>query len=150
MTARIFLDYGVKTVALRYFNTYGVGENSKGPYSSVIWKFVDSIRKGEQPMIYGDGKQRRDFIYVRDTSRASILAMKKGKPGEVYNVCTGISTDFNTVFQIVREKMKYNGEPSTSPTRSRAISILLRQIFQRLPKSLNSTPNMTFGRGFVK
>jgi UDP-glucose 4-epimerase len=109
MTANLFNEYGVETVALRYFNTYGLGENSKGPYSSVIWKFIESITKGEQPVIYGDGRQSRDFIYVQDTARASILAMNKGKPGEVYNVGTGHSTNFNTIFGIVKEEMKYEG-----------------------------------------
>ena len=71
MTANLFNQYGLETVSLRYFNTYGVGENSKGEYSSVIWKFIDSIRNGKKPVIFGDGTQRRDFIYVEDTARAS-------------------------------------------------------------------------------
>ncbi len=110
MTASLFNDYGVETVALRYFNTYGIGENSKGPYSSVIWKFMESISKGEKPVIYGDGKQKRDFIYVADTARASVLALEKGKTGEIYNVGTGMSMDFISIFRIVKEEMKYDGD----------------------------------------
>ena len=115
MTARLFNQYGLETVSLRYFNTYGVGENSKGDYSSVIWKFIDSIRNGKKPVIIADGKPKRDFIYVDDTSRASLLAMKNGTPGETYNVGTGKTTDFNTIFHIVKEEMNYQGEAEYVP-----------------------------------
>ena len=115
MTARLFDKYGLETNTLRYFNTYGIGENSKGEYSSVIWKFIDSIRNGEKPIIFGDGTQMRDFIYVEDTARVSVLAMKKGTPGESYNVGTGKSTDFNTIFQMVKEEMCYQGEATYIP-----------------------------------
>ncbi len=115
MTARLFNQYGLEIVSLRYFNTYGIGENSKGDYSSVIWKFIDSIRNGKKPVIFADGKQKRDFIYVDDTSRASLLAMKNGTPGETYNVGTGKTTDFNTIFHIVKEEMNYQGEAEYVP-----------------------------------
>ena len=115
MTARLFNQYGLETVSLRYFNTYGVGENSKGEYSSVIWKFIDSIRNGKKPVIFGDGTQRRDFIYVEDTARASVLAMKNGIPGEAYNVGTGKSTDFNSIYHILKEEMGYQGSAEYVP-----------------------------------
>jgi len=110
MTAKSFKSYGLETISLRYFDTYGIGENSKGSYSSVIWNFIDDIMKGRKPVIYGDGTPRRDFIYVRDTARASILAMDNGRDGEEYNVGTGNSIDFNTVFQIVKEETGYDGD----------------------------------------
>ena len=115
MTARLFNKYGLEALSLRYFNTYGVGENSKGEYSSVIWKFMDSIRNGEKPVIFGDGTQRRDFIYVEDTARASVLAIKNGTPGRAYNVGTGKTTDFNSIFHIVKEEMNYQGEAEYVP-----------------------------------
>ena len=95
----------VECIPLRYFNTYGIGENSKAQYASVIWRFITDLQKGDIPVIFGDGKQSRDFIYVEDTARASILAMQKGKPGEAYNVGTGITTDFNTIYNAVAEEM---------------------------------------------
>jgi UDP-glucose 4-epimerase len=58
-----------------------------------------------QAVIYGDGRQSRDFIYVDDTARASFLAMLHGSPGESYNIGTGVSTTFNEIFNIVREEM---------------------------------------------
>ena len=115
MTARLISEYDLETISLRYFNTYGVGENSKGDYSSVIWKFIDAIRNDKKPTIFGDGTQSRDFIYVEDSARASVLAMKNGTPGEAYNVGTGKSTDFNTVVQIVKEEMGYQGQAEYVP-----------------------------------
>ncbi len=110
MTAMLISKFGLEIISLRYFNTYGIGENSKGEYSSVIWKFIDAIRNNKRPIIFGDGKQSRDFIYVDDSARASVLAMKNGTPGEAYNVGTGRTADFNSIFQIVKEEMGYQGE----------------------------------------
>ena len=115
MTAHFFLTHNVETVSLRYFNTYGIGENSKGTYSSVIWKFIESIKGDKRPVIFGDGKQSRDFIYVEDTARASVLAMYYGVPGEMYNVGTGKSIDFNTIFGIVKDETGYEGDPEYVP-----------------------------------
>ena len=110
MTAKLFKDYSLEVVALRYFNTYGAGENSKGPYSSVIWKFIESIRNNRKPVIYGDGKQSRDFVYVKDVAAASILSMENGKPGEAYNIGSGSSTSFNAILDIVKRETGYQGD----------------------------------------
>ena len=67
--ARYYSDRkGVECISLRYFNTYGPGENTKSQYSSVIWRFVKALSNGERAVIYGDGEQKRDFIYVLDTA----------------------------------------------------------------------------------
>ncbi len=124
MAARLFNEYGLETVSLRYFNTYGVGENSKREYSSVIWKFIDSIRNGKKPVIFGDGTQRRDFIYVEDTAKASVLAMKNGTHGGTYNVGTGKTTDFNRIFHIVKEEMRYQGETEHVPNPLKSYQML--------------------------
>jgi UDP-glucose 4-epimerase len=93
----------VQCISLRYFNTFGPRENSKGMYSSQISKFIDYALKREPIIVYGDGTQSRDFIYVRDNVLATFLAFQKGRPGEAYNVGTGISTDFNTIASLVKE-----------------------------------------------
>ena len=90
---------------MRYFNTYGPGENSKGAYSSIFHKFINDLKANKAPVIYGNGKQKREFIYIEDNARASVLAMEKGKAGEAYNIDTGISTDFNSIFKIIKEEM---------------------------------------------
>lgn len=87
----------LKVVSLRYFNAYGMGENTKGMYSSVPSKFLESIRKGEKPVVFGDGTQSRDFVFVKDVAAASYAAMLKGESGESYNVGTGNSISFNDI-----------------------------------------------------
>jgi UDP-glucose 4-epimerase len=147
MTAKLFDEYGIETVSLRYFNTYGVGENSKGPYSSVIWKFIESIRKGEQPVIYGDGRQSRDFIYVKDTARASILAMNKGEPGEVYNIGTGKSTDFNTIFGIVKKEMKYEKEAKYATNPLKSYQLYTQADVSKTMRELGFSPEFDIKKG---
>ena len=95
----------VKCIPLRYFNTYGIGENSKAQYASVVWRFITDLQNGRTPTIFGNGDQSRDFIYVEDTARASVLAMERGIPGESYNIGTGTTTKFNDIYRIVAEEM---------------------------------------------
>ena len=93
----------IEFVAMRYFNTYGFGENTKSLYSSVIWKFVEAASRAEDIVVFGDGSQSRDFVYVEDVAEATYQAMIRGKPGESYNVGTGVSTDFNSIAKQVME-----------------------------------------------
>jgi len=150
MTAKSFRSYGLETVSLRYFNTYGIGENSKGSYSSVIWKFIESIKMGKKPIIYGDGKQRRDFIYVEDTARASIMAMENGIPGETYNVGTGVSTEFNEIFQIVKEEMNYDGSPEYIPNPLRSYQMFTQADMSKTKRELKFSPEYDVRKGVRK
>ncbi len=93
----------VECVSLRYFNTFGYGENIKGMYSSPISKFMDAAVRNEPIIVYGDGTQRRDFIYIDDNVKCTWLAFVNGKAGESYNVGTGISTDYNTIAEMVKQ-----------------------------------------------
>ncbi|MGC8516192.1 MAG: NAD-dependent epimerase/dehydratase family protein [Thermoplasmata archaeon] len=96
----------ISSVSLRYFNTYGPGENTKGPYSSPISKFLSAALEGKDIEVFGDGTQSRDFIYVKDAAAASIAAYEKGKAGESYNVGTGITTSFNEIADMVKSICK--------------------------------------------
>ena len=96
----------LSSISLRYFNTYGPGENTKGAYASPISKFLTSALKGKDIEIFGDGTQSRDFIYVKDTAAASIAAYEKGKTGESYNVGTGIATSFNEIAEMTKSICK--------------------------------------------
>lgn len=104
----------LEAVSLRFFNTYGLNENSKGMYSSVISKFLDSMVNGSKPLVFGDGTQRRDFVYVKDVAKATYSAMINGAPGESYNVGTGISSTFNsivsTIGKVLGREIEYSYE----------------------------------------
>ena len=147
MTSKLIGEYGLETVSLRYFNTYGIGENSKGDYSSVIWKFIDSIRNGKRPVIFGDGKQKRDFIYVDDTAKASLLAMKNGTPREAYNVGTGKSTDFNTLFHILKEEMGYQGSAEYVPNQLKSYQIFTLADISKTKNELKFEPKYDIREG---
>ncbi len=77
---------------VRPFNVYSERMDPKNPYSGVIAKFIERARRGLPPIIYGDGKQTRDFIHAEDVARAIEIVLEKGESGEVYNIGTGKET----------------------------------------------------------
>jgi len=102
LCARQYLsEHGLESIGMRYFSVYGPNELHKGRYANIISQFRWIMRKGGRPVIYGDGKQGRDFTYVDDVVDANIRAMRGGKPGEVYNIGTGSITTFNEVVQFL-------------------------------------------------
>jgi UDP-glucose 4-epimerase len=91
--SRVYAELlGLETVCLRYFNVYGPRQRSDSPYAAVVPLFTDALRRGERPIVFGDGEQRRDFTYVDDTVRANLLAAEapaEGCSGNVYNIGGG-------------------------------------------------------------
>jgi UDP-glucose 4-epimerase len=83
---RVFSEvYGLKTVALRYFNVFGPRQDPKSQYAAVIPNFITAILGQQSPVIYGDGEQTRDFTFVKDVVQANIRAMEHDAQG-VFNV----------------------------------------------------------------
>jgi len=83
---------GLDYVALRYFNVYGPRMDIHGLYTEVLVRWMECISKGVPPLIYGDGSQTMDFIYVEDIARANILAATADVTDEVFNVASGVET----------------------------------------------------------
>jgi UDP-glucose 4-epimerase len=81
--------FGLNALGLRYFNVYGPRQDPESPYSGVIAKFIERYHKHEEIIIFGDGEQSRDFIYVTDVARANFLALTSSYQG-VVNVATGV------------------------------------------------------------
>ena len=97
--------YGVETVVLRYFNVYGERQDPSSDYSGVISIFENRISKGETVNIYGDGKQYRDFIYVKDVVKINFQAMESDKAvGEVFACGTGRTTTILELFNMIAKK----------------------------------------------
>jgi len=93
--------YSLKTIVLRLFNVYGPRQ-SHGSYAGVISKFVDSLKSGKQPIIYGDGRQTRDFVHVNDVVEACMLSLKcQSCAGETVNIGTGRATTINELAKIL-------------------------------------------------
>jgi nucleoside-diphosphate-sugar epimerase len=88
---RVFYQvYGLETVALRYFNVFGPRQDPTSQYAAVVPKFVTAMLKGEQPVIYGDGEQSRDFSYVTNVVQANLLAATApGVGGQIFNIACG-------------------------------------------------------------
>jgi len=100
--ARVYAkQYGLETVALRYFNIYGPRQT--GQYSGVISVFLDQARAGDPITVEGDGDQTRDFVHVDDVVRANRLAATKAARGSAYNVGTGSSVTVRELAEIVRD-----------------------------------------------
>lgn len=91
--------YNLDFTALRYANVYGPRQNAGGE-GGVVAIFLDRVLKGEAPLIFGDGEQTRDFIYVKDVVAANLSAINKGG-GMVINVGTGLPTTVNRLFEII-------------------------------------------------
>jgi UDP-glucose 4-epimerase len=95
--ARVYHQlFNLQTVCLRYFNVYGPRQDPSSPYSGVISIFMTKAVNDEAPLIYGDGRQTRDFVYVSDVVQANLLAaVNEHASGEVFNVGTQNAVDIN-------------------------------------------------------
>jgi nucleoside-diphosphate-sugar epimerase len=96
MAGEFYLKYfhetfGLETVSLRYFNAFGERQDPKNKYACVIPKFLEKMLFNAPPLIYGDGRQVRDFVYVKDLANANLAAFKSGKQsaGKAFNIASG-------------------------------------------------------------
>lgn len=85
-------SFNLPVVALRYFNVYGPRQRPDSDYAAAIPIFVRHLAAGEPIAIHGDGKQSRDFIFVKDVVRANLMAAESDVAGEAFNICTGRET----------------------------------------------------------
>jgi UDP-glucose 4-epimerase len=109
--------FGLETVALRFFNIYGL-RSGNSPYSGVITKFLQKIITGQALTIDGDGAQTRDFIHVNDIVRAIILALEtNGLSGDVFKVCTGLPTSVNQLVAALKTVTGKNFDIKYGPAR---------------------------------
>ncbi len=92
--------YGLKGVGLRYMNVYGPRQDYKGAYIAVMMKILDNLDRGISPVVFGDGSQAYDFIYVEDTARANVCALNSEVPFGFYNVGRGIKTSIKELTEI--------------------------------------------------
>jgi UDP-glucose 4-epimerase len=95
--------YGLDYVGLRYMNVYGPRADYKSVYTMVIMKILDRIDEGKPPIIYGDGSQSYDFIYVKDAARANICALESERTDEFYNIGSGVRTTIKELCELLLE-----------------------------------------------
>lgn len=100
--------YGLQTVCLRYFNVYGPRQRADvhGSYGGVISIFINRLLKELPPLIYGDGQQTRDFVYVKDVVEANILALnRKDASGEAFNIGNGTCISINQIAEMLKHRL---------------------------------------------
>ena len=95
MLRAMYTTSGMNYVALRYFNIYGPRMDVTGVYTEVLIRWLDAIEAGTPPLIFGDGKQSMDFVYVDDVARANLLAARSDVTDEVFNIATGKQTSLH-------------------------------------------------------
>src|SRR5262249_810157 len=90
----------------RYMNVYGARQDYRGAYIAVIMKILDNLDQGRPPVVYGDGLQAYDFIYVNDCARANICAAKADVSDSFFNVGTGVKTSIKELTELILEITK--------------------------------------------
>ena len=98
--------YGLETVSLRYFNIFGARQDPSSPYSGVLAKFITQMLARQQPMIFGDGEQSRDFTHIDNAVQANLLACEapaQHVAGKVFNVATGRRVTLNEAFKLLQK-----------------------------------------------
>jgi len=110
--------YGLETVSLRYFNTFGPRQDPLSQYAAVIPRFVAAFLSNEPPVVFGDGEQTRDFTYVENVLEANVrAAAAEGVAGGVYNVASGSSLSLNQLLQQLRDLTGRDLEARYEPPR---------------------------------
>lgn len=107
--------YRLNYVGLRYMNVYGPRQDYKSAYTVVIMKILDRLDQGLPPVIYGDGSQSYDFIYVEDAAAANLCALKAAAVDEFYNVGMGVKTSLNELTHLILEITGSSLKPQYEP-----------------------------------
>ncbi len=139
--------YGLETVALRYFNVFGPGQDPTSEYSAAIPRFIAAVQAGHAPVIYGDGEQARDFVYVGDVVAANLRAAQaEGVSGGVFNIGTGQCITLNQLIAHLAEITGQSIHPHYAPARRGDVRVSRADI--RLSQTqLGFTPSLGFTEG---
>ena len=141
--------YGLGTVCLRYFNVYGPRQDPSSPYSGVISIFLTCANEKTSCRIYGDGKQTRDFIFVKDVVQANLLAANAMAPeNKVFNTGTSKTTSINHLWQLISDISGTRENPEYCEARSGDILESAANINQ-ISSELNFKPEISFKNGLA-
>jgi UDP-glucose 4-epimerase len=139
--------YGLETVALRFFNVFGPRQDPSSPYSGVISIFMNRALNGESPVIYGDGRQSRDFVFVEDVVQALISAAKStSASGKVFNVGTGKSLTISGLWKMIASLSGSEAQPLNQPPRPGDILHSVSAI-DSAAANLGFAPRVSFEKG---
>jgi nucleoside-diphosphate-sugar epimerase len=149
--ARVYSSlYGLPSVSLRFFNVFGPRQDPSSPYSGVISIFMTQALSAGVPVIYGDGSQSRDFVYVGDVVQALIRAANSpGGSGKVFNVGTGRSVTISRLWEMVAALSGSTAKPVHGPPRPGDVPRSVSAI-DAAQKDLGFVPRVSFEKGLAK
>lgn len=142
-------SFGVNAVSLRYFNVFGPRQDPKSQYAAAIPIFISKAIKNEAITIFGDGKQTRDFIFIKDIVQANILAAENKNIFGVYNVANGKSISILELAELIIKETKSESKIIFKPERSGDIKHSLADI-ESTKKELDFSPNVELIEGIRK
>jgi UDP-glucose 4-epimerase len=142
---------GLDAVSLRYFNIFGPRQDPNSPYSGVIARFLDALRRGQRPVIFGDGTQTRDFTYVSNAVLANVLAMRATRPlgGEAYNIGTGRRISLLELVAALNGALGTELEPEFQPARPGDVKDSQASL-RRVRSALGYEPEVDFAEGIAR
>ncbi len=139
--------YGLDYIALRYFNAYGPRMDTDGKYTEVMIKWLDCIRDGRNPLIYGDGSTTMDFVYVKDIAKSNVAALQADVTDEAFNIGNSEETSLKQLLGVLLKvnnstlEPEHREENSINPVSRRLADISKAQ------QLLNFTPTVTLEQG---
>jgi UDP-glucose 4-epimerase len=141
--------YGLETVSFRYFNVFGPRQSFDSPYSGVIAKFCALVLAGKAPTIFGDGKQSRDFVSIRNVVEANLLgaeAPANKVAGRAFNIGTGSSINLLDLLDELNRQTGQDLKPKFGPARAGDVRRSLADI-SAARESLGYEPKVTWQQG---
>lgn len=140
--------YNLDTYGLRYFNVFGKRQDPNGAYAAVIPKFIKQLLCDEQPIIYGDGKQSRDFTYIDNVIEANLRACKASSEvaGQAFNIACGDREYLIDIYEMICEALGKDIKPIYSPERRGDIKHSNADISKAV-ELLGYSPDWGFKRG---
>lgn len=142
----------IQTTGLRYFSVFGPHERSKGKYANVVTQFLWKMMEGERPVIWGEGDQERDFVYVKDVAKANVLAAERSDEadGKIINIGRGDPRTFNQVVEKLNQALGKNIEPKHVENPRERYVKKHRADISRAEKLLGWNPEHSFEEGLEK
>ncbi len=138
--------FGLPVICLRYFNVFGPRQDPASEYAAVIPKFITRMLSGRAPVIFGDGEQSRDFVYVEDVARANVLAAESKAAGISLNVAGGTRCSLNRLVTSLNELMGTVFEPIHETARLGEVRHSEADI-SRAKAAIGFVPEVTFDEG---
>lgn len=143
------VNYKIPATVVRYSNVYGMGQTPKNPYCGVLGKFINNALEGLPLKVFGDGEQTRDYTYIDDAVRATIIAATHPKAlGEIFNVGTSTEISVNHILEIIKEhidsiQVEYVEERDIDNIRRRSIDI------EKIQQKLGWSPRFNIRKGIA-